>query len=155
MRCEQYRTDPATLIEALGDQAMLRQYLAAQEAELAVLADRQLTGFVRRLGALASQAMAVGITVLAKRDAVHTDALLTDVFAVATWHRWDLPIERLGEAETEIAAVPRGLLGADVASEGAGLWVLDHAIVALARQRVSGDADWDEHHPRGGGSCSH
>ena len=155
MRCEQFRTDPATLIEALGDAAMLRQYLAAQEAELAILADRQLTGHIRRLGTLAAQAMASGITVLAKRDAAHTDALLTDVFAVATWHRWELPVERLAEAEVDLAGLPRGLLGADIASEGAGLWVVDHGTVALARQRQSGDADWDEHHPRGSGGCSH
>ncbi len=153
MRCETFRTDPAMLIAALSDPAMLQRYVAAQETELPSLADRQLSVFLRRLGSLATQAQVIGLTVLAKRDAVWADALLTDLFAVATWHHWDLPIARLGEAEVMVEGAQRGLLGADPVGEGATLWVLDHATIALARMRQSGDADWHEHHPRGG--CTH
>lgn len=153
MRCETFRTDPPALCAALGEPALLTRYLAAQEAELPSLADRQMTAFVRRMGALASHALGLGLTVLAKRDVVQADALLTDLFAVATWHGWELPVERLVEQDVEVAGSQRGLLGADVAVDGAGLWLLDHATVALARQRQAGDADWHEHHPRGG--CTH
>lgn len=155
MRCLRYRTDPAALIDALGSEPLLRRYLAAQEAELPSLADRTLSAHLRRLNGLAAQALVVGVTILAKRDAAHADALLSDVFAVATWHGWELPAEALGEDEVEVAGLPRGLLGADPGHEGASVWVLDHATVALARARQSGEADWHEHHPRGAGGCGH
>ena len=153
MICERYRTDPAALVATLSEPAMLQRYLEAQQAELPSLADRQLTAFLRRLGTAAAQAMGLGVTVLARRDAALADALLTDLFAVATWQRWELPVERLGEAEVGIDGAQRGLLGADVAQDGASLWVIDHATVALARLRQAGEADWHEHHPRGG--CTH
>lgn len=153
MRCETFRTDPPALCVALGEPALLTRYLAAQEAELASLADRQMGAFVRRMAALANQALGVGLTVLAKRDLVQADALLTDLCAVATWQAWELPVQRLAELDVEIAGCQRGLLGADVAVDGAGLWLLDHATLALARQRQAGDADWHQHHPRGG--CTH
>lgn len=155
MRCLRYRTDPAALIEELGSERILRLYLAAQEAELPSLADRTLNAHLRRLGALAAQALGLGITTLAKRDAAHADALLSDIFAVATWHGWELPLAPLGEDEVEVDGLPRGLLGSDPGHEGAGVWVLDHATVALARNRQSGEADWHEHHPRGAGGCTH
>ncbi len=148
MNCERFRTDPAALVAALSDNVLLQRYLEAQQAELPSLADRQLTAFLRRMGVLAGQAMTVGLTVLARRDAAQADALLTELFAVATWHAWELPVERLGTAEVAIEGVPRGLLAADVSTDGAGLWVLDHATVALARLRQAGEADWHEHHPR-------
>ena len=146
MRCETFRTDPATLIAALSEPALLQRYLDAQQAELPSLADRDMTAFLRRMAALAGEALGTGMTALARRDAAHADALLTDLFAVATWHGWELPIERLGEAEAEPEA--RGLLGADVATDGATLWLIDHATIALARARQAGEADWHSHHPR-------
>lgn len=153
MICERYRTDPAALIAALSAPAMLRRYLDAQEAELPALADRQMTAFLRRMGRLAGEAMGDGLTLLARRDPAAADALLSDLFAVATWQRWDIPAERLADGEVAVDGLPRGLLGADTSGEGAALWVVDHATVALARLRQAGEADWREHHPRGG--CSH
>lgn len=146
MRCETFRTDPATLIASLSEPALLQRYLDAQQAELPSLADRGMTAFLRRLGAQAVEAQAVGMTMLARRDPVQADALLTDLFAVATWHGWDLPIQRLGEADADVGV--RGLLGADTATDGATLWLIDHATVALARMRQAGEADWHDHHPR-------
>jgi hypothetical protein len=154
MRCELYRTDPAALIEALSSERVLRDYLAAQEAEIPVIADRPLVAFLRRLNGLAAQALASGMTALAKRDPAHTDALLTDLFAVATWNHWDLPIERLPESEVETDGLQRGILGADPGREGASLWLMDHATIALARAREAADvAEWD--HDRHGGGCQH
>lgn len=154
MRCELYRTDPAQLIEALGSEAVLRRYLAAQEAELPSLADRPLLAHLRRMGVLAGRALAGGITALAKADPAGADQLLTDVCAVATWQRWELPLERDAEAEVDLAGAQRGLLGADPGREGAELWVVDHARIALVRGRDSGDAaEWHPHHPEGG--CTH
>jgi hypothetical protein len=155
MHCLRFRTDPATLIEELGSERILRLYLAAQETELASLADRTLSAHLRRLNGLAAQALTIGITTLAKRDAAHADALLSDLLAVATWHGWELPIEALGEADAEVEGLPRGLLGVDPGHEGAAVWVLDHGTVALARNRQAGEADWHEHHPRGAGGCTH
>lgn len=155
MRCLRFRTDPAALVEALASEPILRLYLASQEAELPSLADRGLSAHLRRLNGLAAQAMVVGITTLAKRDAAHADALLSDVLAVATWHGWELPLQALGEDDVDIDGLPRGLLGADPGREGASVWVVDHATVALARNREAGEADWHEHHPRGAGGCSH
>lgn len=145
MRCETFRTDPATLIAALSEPDLLQRYLDVQQVELPSLADRGMTAFLRRMGALAAEAQGVGVTMLARRDPAQADALLTELFAVATWHGWELPIERLGEAEAEVGV--RGLLGADIATDGATLWLIDHAIVALARQRQAGEADWHSHHP--------
>jgi hypothetical protein len=151
MRCERFRTDPATLIEALAAAPLLDAWLEAQQAELAWLADRTLTAHLRRLTALAGRARSGGITLLARQDAAGADALLTDLFAVATWRRWELPVERLDDGEVEVGGLQRGLLGADLGGEGAGLWLIDHATVALARSREAGEADWHSHHPRAGG----
>ncbi len=146
MRCETFRTDPATLITALSDPALLQRYLDAQQAELPSLADRGMTAFLRRMGALAAEAQGLGMTMLARRDSAQADALLTDLFAVATWHGWELPVERLAGSEAEVGV--RGLLGADTTVDGAMLWLIDHATVALARVRQAGEADWHSHHPR-------
>lgn len=154
MRCELFRTDPAALIEALAAPEMLARYLAAQEAELPAIADRPLLAHLRRLNQAAARMMGHGVTLCARQDPALTDALLTDLFAVATWNGWDLPVERLGIQEVDVAAAGRGLLGSDPGREGAGLWVVDHAQVALARERESADdAEWHPHHPEGG--CRH
>ena len=154
MRCELFRTDPASLISALGGEAMLRRYQAATAAELPALADRQLLAHLRRLDALAGRALAHGFTALATQDAAAADALLTDVFAVATWQGWELPAERLADDEIAVDGLARGLLGADPGRDGAALWILDPGRVALARLRqASGDAEWHPHHPEGG--CRH
>jgi hypothetical protein len=154
MRCELFRTDPATLISTLGSDAMLRRYQAATAAELPALADRPLLAHLRRLDALAGRALALGFTALATEDAAAADALLTDVFAVGTWQGWELPAERLADAEVAVDDLPRGLLGQDPGREGAALWILDHGRIALARLReASGDAEWHPHHPEGG--CRH
>lgn len=154
MRCELFRTDPAALIDVLGSEEVLRRYLAAQEAEVPVLADRQLVAHLRRLNGLAARALTGGITVLAKQDAAAADQLLTDLLAVATWHGWELPLAREGETEVDVAGLPRGLLGADPGLEGAAAWVVDHGHVALARLREASDsADWSNHHHHG--PCSH
>lgn len=154
MRCEVFRTDPAALIAVLGDEPCLRRYLAAQEAEVPALADRPLLEHLRRLNVLAGRALALGFTALATQDAAGADALLTDVFAVATWQQWDLPVQRLEDAEVAVEGLPLGLLGADPGHEGAALWRLDHGRIALARLReASGEAAWRPHHPAGG--CRH
>jgi hypothetical protein len=155
MRFDIYRTDPATLIEALASEGIVRQYLAAQEAELPSIADRGLAAYLRRLNTAAARTLGSGITVLAKQDAAIADALLSDLLAVATWHGWELPLERQGERELDPQGLQRGLLGSDPGVEGATVVVIDHAHVGLARAREAGEtADWHHHHPRGEG-CSH
>lgn len=153
MRCEVFRTDPAALIACLGGESCLRRYLASQEAEAPALADRPLQAHLRRLNGLAIRALAVGFTDLATGDAAGADALLTDLFAVATWQAWELPVERQADAEVAVESLPRGLLGVDPGQEGAGLWLIDHGRVALARNRSVGEAAWTAHHPEGG--CRH
>lgn len=148
MRCELYRVDPPALIDALAAPALVRSYLADLAAEQAALADRQLAAHLRRMTALAARLLADGFPALARQDAAAADALLTDLCAVATWRGWALPLVRLDGDEASVDGLPRGLLGADPGG-GAGLWLLDHATLALARDRQPGEADWELHHPRG------
>lgn len=141
MRCQLYRTEPARLIEALGDAELVRRYRAALAAELPGLADRRLLSHLRRLDRSAAEVLMGGLTQLARREPAAADALLTDLFAVATWHGWELPATPLGEAEADPPGSPGGLLGADPGGEGARLWLLDHATVALARARQADEVD--------------
>lgn len=135
MICSCYRTDPPSLLAALAAPELLDRYLAQLAAELPALADRALVRHLRQLAALAAEARAEGLERLAARDQHAADALLTDLFAVATWHGWELPLEALGERELPVEGLPRGLLGADRAADGAHLWVVDEDTVALARCR--------------------
>ncbi|MEK7415538.1 MAG: hypothetical protein AAB263_19715 [Planctomycetota bacterium] len=148
MRCECYRTDPATLVESLSNPDLLNRYLVAQEAELPALADRALVRHIRQMCSLAAHALASGMTEIAKQNPAATDELLSDLFAVATWQRWELPVERLADDELAVDGLPRGLLGADIGHGGASVWVIDHAHVALARSREA-----DEHVERS--ECHH
>ena len=139
MRCTTYRTDPPTLVAALTQIELLQRYQDALALETKSLADRTLLRHVRRMSTLASQVMVGGFETVARNDLAGADELLTDLFAVATWHDWDLPAERLGEQELPVDDLPRGLLAADQGAESAKLWLLDGTTVALSRARESGD----------------
>jgi len=106
--------------------------------EVKSLADRALVTHIKRMCTLASAAQAHGFEALARTDLPAADELLTDVFAVATWHAWDLPAEELGQQDLPVDDLPRGLLAADAGTESARLWMLDGTTVALARTRLAG-----------------
>ena len=140
MRCHCYHVDPPSLLTALTDEALIAKYQSAIGDEIPSLADRALIRFLRKQITLATRALSEGFDRLAEQDTAAADELLTDLFAVATWHGWELPIESLGERELPVEEIPRGLLGADTASDGAKLWVIDHETIALSRDRIADEA---------------
>jgi hypothetical protein len=99
MRCFCYRVDQPSLMVALTDEAVLTRYQNALSDELPSLADRGLVRFLRKQSTLVSRALSDGFDRLAEQDIAAADALLTDIFAVATYHNWFLPLESLGERE--------------------------------------------------------
>lgn len=144
-RCSLYRCDIPTLLAALTDAALVARWQQAVGEEQPSLADRPLLAHLKRLNQAAARLMTMGFDTLARQDRVTADALLTDLFAVATWHGWELPVVQVGDQELDVADLPRGFLGADTA-EGAGLWLIEAGTVALARQRQAADeADWSSH----------
>ena len=140
MRCNCYHVDQPSLLTALTDEALIAKYQSAIGDEIPSLADRALIRFLRKQITLATRALSEGFDRLAEQDTAAADELLTDLFAVATWHGWELPIESLGERELPVEEIPRGLLGADTASDGAKLWVIDHETIALSRDRIADEA---------------
>lgn len=148
MRCHCYHVDQPSLLTALTDEALIARYQNAIGDELPSLADRGLVRFLRKQTTIASRALTDGFDRLAEQDTAAADGLLTDLFAVATWHGWELPIESLGERELPVEELPRGLLGADTATDGAKLWVIDHETIALSRDRQADDVPHMEGHHR-------
>lgn len=148
MRCHCYHVDQPSLLTALTDEAFITRYQGAIGDELPSLADRGLVRFLRKQTTLATRALTDGFDRLAEQDTAAADGLLTDLFAVATWHGWELPIESLGERELPVEELPRGLLGADTAIDGAKLWVIDHETIALSRDREADDVPHMEGHHR-------
>lgn len=135
MRVSVYRTDPPALLAALSDGELVRRWLAQQEDELRSLVERALVSHIRQLTTIASRILAEGVERVAEQDVAAADAFLSDIFAVATWHGWDLPVSALGDLDVPVEALPRGLLAADRSREGAQVWLLDGQTVALARNR--------------------
>ena len=138
MRCTCYRIDPPSLVSALTDTDFLVRYQDALATEVKSLADRALIKHIKRVSTLASTAMAHGFETLARHDLAGADELLTDLFAVATWHAWELPVENLGEQDLPVEGLPRGLLAADISTESAQLWMIDGRTLALSRSREAG-----------------
>jgi len=138
MRCSCYRTDPAVLLAALSDATLIQRWLDQTADEVKGLADRALVDHLRTLTRVACEVLGDGFERVAERDPHAADALISDLFAVATWHGWDLPIEALGDLDLPVDDLPRGLLAADRAREGASVWLLDEHTVALARTRKAG-----------------
>lgn len=146
MRCHCYHVDQPSLLTALTDEAFIARYQSALADELPSLADRGLVRFLRKQNTIATRALTDGFDRLAEQDTAAADGLLTDLFAVATWHGWELPIESLGERDLPIEELPRGLLGADIATDGAKLWVIDQETIALSRDREADEPDLESHH---------
>ena len=140
MRCHCYHIDQPSLLTALTDEALIAKYQSTIGDEIPSLADRALIRFLRKQITLATRALSEGFDRLAEQDTAAADELLTDLVAVATWHGWELPIESLGERDLPVEEIPRGLLGADTASDGAKLWVIDHETIALSRDRIADEA---------------
>jgi hypothetical protein len=135
MQCACFRIDPPTLVSALCDASFLARYLDDIGAELPGLADRGMVIHLRRMSTLASRVLSSGLERLAAEDPGAADALLSDLFAVATYRGWPLPVSALGLRELAVEGLQRGLLGADQAADGARLWLVDPETLALARTR--------------------
>jgi hypothetical protein len=147
MRCFCYRVDQPSLIAELTDEAILQRYQSYLGDELPSLADRGLVRFIRKQSTVVSRVLAEGFDRVAEQDVAAADALLTDIFAVATYFQWRIPLEPLGERDLPLDDLPRGLLSADTSSDGAKLWVIDEDTIALSRDREADDvADMSDHH---------
>jgi hypothetical protein len=148
MLAECYRVDVADLIAALCSDDLMRAFQASIVQDIPSLADRSMLLHLRRMHTLASQVIGDGFDRLAERDRAAADALLTDLFAVATYHGWQLPVQALGSFDLPLEGLPRGLLGADQTQHGALLVLTDVHTVALARSRVADDVADVSSHPR-------
>jgi hypothetical protein len=147
MQCLCYHIDPPTLVAALTEREVLERYLNDIGAELPSLADRAMVIHLRRMSTLASRVQADGLEVLAAQDSAAADALLTDLFAVATYRGWSLPVTLLGGRDLAVDKLPRGLLGADTEKDGALLWLIDPETLALARTREADELTELGSHP--------
>lgn len=150
MIATRFRTDLPALVAALTDLELLNRYQAALGDEQRISAERAMSDHLKRMSTLASRAMSQGFDVVARNDTAAADALLTDLFAVATWHGWDLPITNLGEEDVDLSELQRGLLGADGDGVGAALWQLDGSTIAFARCREVVPEARTDGHPRAG-----
>lgn len=163
MHCTCYRIDPPSLVAALTEPVLLARYQEQTAEEVRSLADRALLRHLKRMSTLASQVMAHGFETVARHDLEGADALLTELFSVATWHGWALPIEDLGTQDLPVEDLPRGLLAADATPDNARLWLLDGRTLALSRDRAAGEeADLEHHkqfhepgHACGSDACGH
>lgn len=141
-----YRCGHAQLLQALCEPALLARYRQHVEDEMPRCADGELLQHLRRLLLLQARVAQQGLEEAAALDRGGIDALLTDCFAVATWHGWPIPAVADGTGPMPLEPLQRGLLGADQATEGALLFVLDDERVALCRHRTSGrTGDMSEH----------
>jgi len=151
MRCFTYRTDIPALLSALTDAEAINRWHTAVADEMPGLADRAMIKHLKQLSTAATRAQVEGFDRLAEADPALADALLSDLFAVATFHNWDLPITALGEEDVPVDDLPRGLLGEDISPDSARVWLVDRDTVALARAREPGEPEA----PTPGGSCGH
>lgn len=139
MALEHYRADSTELLNRLAEGELLARYVQALEAEAGSLAEAPQLAFGRRMLGLVARLGAEGVEQVASTDRAGLDALLTDVFALATWHRWPLPVEPLPPGEVDLEHAQRGLLGAETEGQGAVLYVIDEQTVALRRSRDDQD----------------
>jgi len=139
VRATVFRCDVATLIAALSATDLVQRWMEQQEIEVKSIVERALITHIRHLTMVASRIHGEGLDRVAAHDCAAADAFLSDAFAVATWHGWELPITTLGDLDMPLETRPRGLLGADRSSEGAQVWLIDRQTVAIARNRVVSD----------------
>jgi hypothetical protein len=135
MRATCFVGDLRHLAHCLTAPTLLSAYQETLAAEMPGLADRGMAAHLRRMATLAAAASADPGAV----DPGDADSLRTDVFAVACWQGWELPVVARGEVEVDPAAA-RGLAGRDRAPDGAGLWVLGPDRLAFARVRTADPA---------------
>ncbi|MCK6488509.1 MAG: hypothetical protein L6R48_09305 [Planctomycetes bacterium] len=143
-----FRAEVPVLVAALSAPALLARYQGELAEERAISAERSLAEHLQRMSRLAGQAVAEGFEVLARDDRAGADLLLTDLFAVATWRGWELPVEALGGQELDAAGLVAGLLASGTVAEGAALYHLDAGTLALVRGRAAAGEVLREGHPR-------
>jgi hypothetical protein len=139
MRCSLYRVDAEALVAALTQPDLIARYQQRLADELPSCADRALITYLRQLDAVANKVRTTGFDSVAAQDPAAADALLSDLFAVATYDRWDVPAEHIGDDELPVDGLPRGILAADGSREGAKVFVLDEQTIAIARERTAGE----------------
>ena len=132
--CEMFRCD-GDLVSALLDPSMTNAYTSALEQEVHQLAEQSLRDHLRQMHRVLAALGAAGVDACRAQMPAELDALLTDIFAVASWHGWQLPVEHLGQHRKDLSQAQRGLLGYDASTGGAELYRCDETLVALVRDR--------------------
>jgi hypothetical protein len=136
VRAERYRGALADLINALSAGELLQRFIDQLTDELPRCGDADLLRHMRWLLVQARMLQAEGLEHRAALDRAALDALLCDLFAVATWLGWPLPVSRDGDCELPLEPLPRGLLGADDCAQGVLVFQLpDDGGFALCRHR--------------------
>ena len=148
MRCTCYRVHLPELLASLTDPESLAKYQGTIGDEIPSIADRAMIRHLRRMSTFASRALADGFDALAQADVAGADELLSDMFAVATYHGWALPAESLGELDLPVEELPRGMLGADRSVDSARVWMVDQRTIALSRSREAGETAEMGSHPK-------
>ena len=146
MRCRLYRAEIDELIAALTDPALLERYGEHLQRDEQGAAEPAYQRLMQQMQVLAQRAASNGFDSVVQEDRGAADALLTDVFAVATWEHWSLPVQDEGEDDCDLDGATRGLLGADDQRGGAELYRFGDGRLALRRSReVGDDSDMREH----------
>ena len=124
------------MVQWLSSEGVIARYLEESGLELGSLVEEPLVKHIRCLHVTVRQIQTQGFTAACERDRGMVDALLTDIFAWATFQQWrDLPVAIGEEGELPLEVVQRGLLGADMADQGALLFIPEGNVIALCRQR--------------------
>jgi hypothetical protein len=131
---EVYVGDPAAVINVLVSAENLNRYVAWLEHDAGSQAEASQHAMARHMTGMVSRIGAEGLEAVAAADRPAIDALLTDVFAVATWHGWALPVTPEADSEVSLDGWQRGLLGADANQHGAVLYCQGQRL-ALRRSR--------------------
>lgn len=137
--------DSQRVIDCLLSAETIHAYHLQTESEFAQIVEPSLMRHLRIMQQTAQQIMSGGVELVIAQERSSVDLLLTELFALATWHGWPLPVKAQGEKVLPPSLPRSGLLGTDARGDGAVLW-LDQGVIYLSRSRmVSDQADMTHH----------
>ena len=136
--CEMFQGDLGEVINALTSPDIQRRYAEALDQEVPELVEPALKKFNRDQRKRVDELALYGYEAQLERAPQELDELLTDCFAIATWHRWPLPVTFLGHEPCQMTEQVQGLLGHSTSSQGVAVFCFANQRIALVRQRVAG-----------------
>ncbi len=143
---EFWQGDLAAVLAWCQQPAVLDRYAHELDAELPGCGDASLLGHLRALQRQLALLTGYGLDGAQHQDAQLTDALLSDLLAVATWQHWhDLPLQAAGNGELPLEGGRPGLLGQDPAEAGVLLLCFDNRIAICRHRQADQRGDMSEH----------